>query len=49
MDIDLVARIGVRRAMVATANKMVRIAWAELRKGVDFDPKKAVQVAYVLK
>ncbi len=43
--LNLVARIGIGKAMVAAANKMVRIAWAVIRKGEEFDPKKAVRVA----
>ena len=40
--IKLVDRVGVCKAMVATANKMVRIAWAVIRTGEKFNPNKAV-------
>ena len=42
--ISLVERVGIAKATTATANKMIRIAWAVIRKGEKFDPNKAVRV-----
>jgi len=39
--LTLKERIGIFKAAVALANKLTRIAWAVLAKGVAFDPAKA--------
>ncbi len=40
---QLVLRVGIHKAIVAYANKMVRIGWAVIRYGTDYDPHFAAR------
>lgn len=40
---QLIHRVGIHKATVAYANKMVRIAWAVIRHALDYDPSKAAR------
>lgn len=43
--VDLHARVGYHKALVAIANKHLRILWAILTKGEDYDPKAWLRYA----
>ncbi len=39
----LLARVGFHKTVVALVNKIVRIAWAMVRYGTHYDPKRAAR------